>query len=157
MRVGRRRERRALFTAEIGNEPYRVHEMWFPWIGGRLAKPGQSRALVTTSAKAYPDIYAVLAESGTSTHSFGHHHLRRGESGIQQLPMMDLSNSGGGLSYIKYERRPSPHILVFENALYMRSEICLTWTWATGLFVEPGPDLDELRVWRRRPPGRLAH
>ena len=47
----------ALFTAEIRNEsPYRVHEMWFPWIGGRLARLGQSRDLITTSAKAYPDI-----------------------------------------------------------------------------------------------------
>ena len=129
----------ALFTAEIRNESsYRVHEMWFPWIGGRLAKPGQSRDLITTSKKLYPDIYAKLAEMGTSTHSFGHHHLRLGEVPIHQLPMMDLSNDGGGLSFIKYEQRPSPHILVFENALYVTREISLTWTWATGVFVEPG-------------------
>ena len=147
----------ALFTAEIRNESsYRVHEMWFPWIGGRLAKPGQSRDLITTSKKLYPDIYAKLAEMGTSTHSFGHHHLRLGEVPIHQLPMMDLSNDGGGLSFIKYEQRPSPHILVFENALYVTREISLTWTWATGVFVRAGGDLDQQRVWRGGPPGRLA-
>ncbi|MEW5979322.1 MAG: DUF6259 domain-containing protein [Acidobacteriota bacterium] len=129
----------ALFSAEIRNDSsHRVHEMWFPWIGGRLNHPGKSRDLVTTSRRLYRDIYAQLAESGAGTHSFGHHHLRRGEDGTHQLPMMDLSDGGGGLSYIKYEQRPSPHILVFENALYIRSEICLTWTWATGVFVAPG-------------------
>ena len=129
----------AMFTAEIRNEsPYRVHEMWFPWIGGRLAEPGQTHDLITTSKRSYRDIYAKLAEMGQSTHTFGHHHLRLGEDGIRQLPMMDLSHDGGGLSFIKYEQRPSPHIIVFENALYVRREISLTWTWATGVFVEPG-------------------
>jgi hypothetical protein len=52
--------------------------------------------------------------------------------------MMDLSDGTGGLSYIKYERQPSPHILVFENATYERDDISLTWSWATGVFIEPG-------------------
>jgi hypothetical protein len=129
----------ALFTAEIRNKsPYRVHEMWFPWLGGRRGTPGKSRNLVTTSKGAQRDIYGWLAGSGCSTHTFGHHHLRIGFSPDHLLPMMDISGAGGGLSYNKYEQRPSPHILTFENATYERDDICLTWAWATGVFVEPG-------------------
>ena len=129
----------AFFSASIRNEsPYRVMEMWFPWIGGRTCRPGRTSDVITTSKRTYPDIYARLSDGGKGTHSFGHHHMRLGEDPIHQLPMMDLSDHKGGLSYIKYERRPSPHILVFENALFTREEPCLTWTWATGAFVEPG-------------------
>jgi hypothetical protein len=129
----------AFFTAEIRNEsPYRVHELWFPWLGGRSGKPGKTRDVITTSKRIEPDIYARLFEAGALTHSFGHHHLRIAYEPLHLLPMMDLSAGGAGLSYIKYERRPSPHILVFENAIFTREEPCLTWTWATGVFVEPG-------------------
>ena len=123
----------ALFSAEIRNESaHRVLEMWFPWIGGRSGKPGRTRDLVTTSRRTYADIYAQLSERGKGTHSFGHHHLRMGEDPIHQLPMMDWSEDGGGLSYIKYEQRPSPHILVFENVLYTRAEPCIAWTGPRG-------------------------
>lgn len=129
----------ALFTAEIRNDsPHRVHELWFPWIGGRLGKPGKTRDIVTTSKRTACDIYAALAASGVSTHTFGHHHLRIADEPIHLLPMMDMSSADGGLSYIKYEQQPSPHIMVYENALYTREEISLTWSWATGVFCEPG-------------------
>ncbi|MBI4028652.1 MAG: hypothetical protein HY360_26980 [Verrucomicrobia bacterium] len=129
----------AIFSAEIRNEsPYRVHELWFPWLGGRLGKPGKTRDVITTSKTTERDIYARLFQAGASTHTFGHHHLRVAYDPTHLLPMMDWSGDGGGLSYIKYEQRPSPHILVFENALYTREEPCLTWAWATGVFVEPG-------------------
>ncbi len=129
----------ALFSAEIRNEsPYRVHELWFPWLGGRFNRPGKSRDVITTSRHTERDIYARMCEVGTSTHTFGHHHLRIFQEPTHLLPMMDMSDDVGGLSYIKYEKRPSPHILAFENALYTRDETCLTWSWATGVFVEPG-------------------
>jgi hypothetical protein len=129
----------SLFTAEIRNEsPYRVHEMWFPWIGGRTGRPGKMHDIVTTSKRRTDDIYARLADCGTITHTFGHHHFRTLEEPNHLLPMMDLSDGAGGISYIKYEQRPSPHFLVFENPLYTSEEPCLTWTWATGVFVEPG-------------------
>jgi hypothetical protein len=128
----------ALFTAEIRNEsPHRVHEMWFPWIGGRTGRPGKMHDVVTTSKRRTDDIHARLA-GGTITHTFGHHHCRGIEDPNHLLPMMDLSDGAGGISYIKYEKRPSPHILVFENPLYTCEEPCLTWTWATGVFVAPG-------------------
>lgn len=129
----------AFLSAEIRNEsPYCIHELWFPWIGGRLLQPGQSQDAVTTSRRPTRDVAQMLSESGVSTHSFGHHHLRIAEDPIHLLPMMDLTSGGSGLSYIKYEPRPSPHILVYENTLYTRQEICLTWSWATGVFIEPG-------------------
>ena len=132
-------EAEALFSAEIRNEsPYRVHEMWFPWIGGRRGKPGKTRDVITTSDRVEPDIYAKLFQSGVFTHTFGHHHLRLARGPVHLLPMMDLSDGAGGLSYLKYEQRPSPHVLVFENPLEEREDGCLTWTWATGVFVEPG-------------------
>ena len=129
----------ALFSAEIRNQsPYRVHELWFPWLGGRLGVPGKSHDTITTSKRIELDIFERLFQSGVSTHTFGHHHQRLALDPIHMLPMMDLSDETGGLSYIKYEQRPSPHILVFENPLYTREPICLTWSWVTGVFVEPG-------------------
>jgi len=128
----------AFFSAEIRNEsPYRVHEFWFPWLGGRRGAPGGGDR-VTTSKFNQQDIYASLYKIGASTHTFGHHHQRIGEDPMHQLPMMDISDADGGLSYIKYEQRPSPQILVWENATYVRDDISLTWSWATGVFIEPG-------------------
>jgi hypothetical protein len=127
----------ALFSATIRNEsPYRVHELWFPWLGGRRGKPGSLQA--TSSKYLQRDIYRQMAEKGQSTHTFGHHHLRLDEHPIHMLPLLDLSDADGGLSYLKYEQRPSPHVLVFENATYARDDLSLTWSWATGVFVEPG-------------------
>ena len=129
----------AFFSAEIRNaSPYRVHELWFPWLGGRRGTPGKSRDVITTSTHAERDIYGRLLDAGKSTHTFGHHHLRMSYGPTHLLPMMDMSDVAGGLSYIKYEQRPSPHILVFENPLFEREDACMTWSWATGVFVEPG-------------------
>jgi hypothetical protein len=127
----------ALFTAEIRNKsPYRVHELWFPWLGGRRGQPGSLHT--TCSHVLRQDIYRRLADSGISTHTFGHHHLRVGDIREQKLPLLDLSDAEGGISYIKYEQRPSPHGLVYESATYEREDLVLTWSWATGVFVEPG-------------------
>jgi len=129
----------ALFSAEIRNEsPHRVHELWFPWLGGRLDAPGKTRDVITTSRGTERDIYKRLFDAGALTHTFGHHHLRLAYEPTHLLPMMDLSDDTGGLSYNKYEKRPSPHVLVFENALYTREQTCLTWAWATGAFVDAG-------------------
>jgi hypothetical protein len=129
----------AFFSAEIRNaSPQRVQEMWFPWLGGRQGTAGASRDVITTSRQTEHDIYGRLFRSGSSTHTFGHHHLRLTQDPTHLLPMMDLSTESGGLSYNKYERRPSPHILVFENPLCERADACLTWAWVTGVFVEPG-------------------
>lgn len=129
----------ALFSAHIRNEsPYPVHEMWFPWIGGRRETPGKTRDVITTSAHRDADVYGRLRQAGQSTHTFGSHQSRLSVGPIHLLPLMDLSDEAGGLSYVKYEQRPSPHILVFENPLYECDRPCLTWSWATGVFVEPG-------------------
>ena len=94
-----------------------------PWLGGRPASPGKPATSITTSKRIERDIYEPgCRQSGVSTHTFGHHHLRLAYDPIHLLPMMDLSDEAGGLSYIKYEQRPSPHILVFENPLYTREE-----------------------------------
>lgn len=127
----------ALFSAEIRNaSPHRVHELWFPWLGGRRGKPGSLRA--TCSQYLQSDICRRLADSGVSTHTFGHHHLRIGDQPVHKLPMLDLSDAGGGISYIKYEQCPSPHVLVYESPTYEREDLVLTWSWVTGVFVEPG-------------------
>jgi len=129
----------AFFSAEIRNaSPHRVHEMWFPWLGGRRGTPGASQDVITTSRHTERDIYARLASAGKSTHTFGHHHLRVAQDPTHLLPMMDLSSGREGVSYTKYEQRPSPHILVFENPLYECDDVCLAWSWVTGVFVEPG-------------------
>lgn len=129
----------AVFQAEIRNaSPFRVHELWFPWLGGRKGKPGQRRETITTSQRVFHDIYAQFFEQGASTHTFGHHHLRLGLPTTHLLPMLDLSEADGGLSYNKYESRPSPQLLVFDNATYEREDLCLTWSWAANCFVEPG-------------------
>lgn len=129
----------AFFSLTIHNaSSYRVNEMWFPWIGGRAGVPGKTKDRVTTSKRMDYDVFARFARGREETHTFGHHLQRWGDDGISQLPMMDLSNPAGGLSYIKYEQRPSPHNLVFENMLQPVDGYCLTWAWATGCFVEPG-------------------
>jgi hypothetical protein len=130
----------AFFSLEIRNQGrHRVHEAWFPWIGGRRGRPGRTRDTVTTSKRPAVDIFARMARSAHITHSFGHHHLRWADDPISMLPMMDISDDVGGLSYIKYEQRPSPHVIVFENMDYEGlDEVCLGWSWATGCFVEPG-------------------
>ncbi|MBM3493466.1 MAG: hypothetical protein FJX72_03965, partial [Armatimonadetes bacterium] len=127
----------ALFSAEIRNEsPHRVHEMWFPWLGGRRQAPGRSNGTITTSQAVEPDIFARLQEAGRSPHAFGHHQHR--VTSAYLLPLMDYSFDDGGLSYNKYEPRPSPHVLVFENPNNRRDDMCLTWAWATYVFAEPG-------------------
>jgi hypothetical protein len=129
----------ALFSAEIrNNSPYRVNELWFPWLGGRSGQPGKARDVITTSACTERDVYARLFQAGASTHTFGHHHLRVSHGPTHMLPLMDLSHDSGGLSFLKYEQRPSPHVLVLENPLFTRAESCLTWAWSTNVFVEPG-------------------
>jgi hypothetical protein len=131
----------AFFTAEIRNQsPHRVHELWFPWLGGRHGRPGEIRDVFTTSERTGGgyNMHERLFLAGALPHTFGHHHHRLTYDPVQLLPMMDLSNPGGGLSYIKYEQRPSPQILVLENALFTREEPCVTWAWATGVFAEPG-------------------
>lgn len=129
----------AFFSATIRNESVlRVHEMWFPWLGGHRNARGKSPSLATTSKRAGLDIHSAIREAGKSTHTFGHHHMRIGMDPVHLLPMMDLSNKEGGLSYNKYEQRPSPQVLVFENPLQERRDACLTWAWATGVFAEPG-------------------
>lgn len=127
----------AFFSAEIRNEgPNRVLELWFPWIGGRSGKPGRQQDTITTSQMAEKDIYGRVFDSARSPHAFGHHQHRVAFAYL--LPMMDMSSTGGGLSYNQYEKRPSPHTLVFENPLVSRDAICLTWAWSTYVFAEPG-------------------
>jgi hypothetical protein len=127
----------ALFTAEIRNMgPYRVNEMWFPWLGGRRGSPGRLQDTITTSQASEKDIYGRLYQSARSPHAFGHHQHR--VSYAFPLPMMDLSTAGGGLSYNKYEPNPSPHVLVFENPQVERDDLCMTWSWVTYVFAEPG-------------------
>lgn len=129
----------AVFTAHIRNEsPLHVHEMWFPWLGGRREPTGEARDVITTSVHRDGDVYGRLRQTGQSTHTFGSHQRRLSVGPIHLLPMMDLSDEAGGLSYLKYEQRPSPHVLVFENAVHECDRPCLTWSWATGVFIEPG-------------------
>jgi hypothetical protein len=133
----------AFFSAHIRNDsPHRVHELWFPWLGGRTDQPGATRDVLTTSKNTERDIYARLYNAGVLTHTFGHHPMRLSSDSIHMLPMMDLSDDAGGLSYIKYERRPSPTVLVYENPLYERANPCLTWSWATLVFAERGQAWD---------------
>ncbi len=127
----------AFFSAEIRNQsPHRVHEIWFPWLGGRRGVPGRSDGSITTGHTVEADIYGRLYEAGRSPHAFSHHQHRIASACM--LPMMDYGVDGGGLSYNKYEQRPSPHVLVFENPNTCRDDLCLTWAWATHVFAEPG-------------------
>lgn len=63
----------AFFSAEIRNEsPHRVDEMWFPWLGGRLGKPGKTRDVITNSDHTNRDIYACMFNAGAAMPNFGH-------------------------------------------------------------------------------------
>ena len=128
----------AFFTLEIRNEsPHRIHEMWFPWIGGRRCN-ADSKDILTTSKRRGYNPYEKLKSGAEDTHTFGRHTRRRGDDGMCVLPMADLSDARGGISYIKYENRPSPHIFVMEDVSGGCDYLALTMSWATGVFVEPG-------------------
>ena len=128
----------AFFSIAMNNRsPYRVHEMWFPWIGGRRCAADTKDIVTTTKGRGY-NPYQSMKRGAEETHTFGRHTRRRGGDGMCRLPMADLSDGQGGISYIKYEKRPSPHIFVLEDVSDGCEESALTMAWATGVFVEPG-------------------
>ena len=119
------------------------------------ARPDTKDIVTTTKRRGY-NPYPVMSDGAEDTHTFGRHTRRRSDDGMCVLPMADLSDGQGGISYIKYEKRPSPHIFVLDDVSGGSEEFTLTMTWATGVFVEPGATWTSLRVRRGRPSGRLA-
>jgi len=125
----------AFFTLEMRNDgPDTVQEVWFPWVGGHTMKSRNDQEKVTTSrnwpkSSSFPNI---------KTHTFGRHHQRTGSDGIMLLPMMDISDAIGGLSYIRYENKPNYNDLVFENESSDYVTMCMTWAWASRPFLKTG-------------------
>ncbi len=110
-----------------------VQEIWFPWVGGHHLKVDDKREKVMVGgnlpnfSSSFPTIHA---------HTFGRHHQRLGF--CPSLPMMDISNAQGGLSYIRYENKISYNALVFENQSNDYVNLCLSWAWASRPFLKTG-------------------
>lgn len=124
----------AIFTLQLRNDgPDMVQEAWFPWIGGHHLKAGEQREKFTTSthlpnfSRAFPTIRA---------HAFGRHHQRVGFEAW--LPMLDVSDARGGLSYIRYENKTSYNALVFENESADYTNLCMSWAWVSLPFLKTG-------------------
>ena len=132
----------AIFKLHIDNKSnYMIYEVWFPYIGGRYTKWEEGKDIITTSLD-QRNIYKELYDKARSTHTFGNHHNRINIGPEFMLPIMDMSDGKEGLSYIKYQKEPSPCILMFENPLYTRDKICLTWSWCSQIFQEPKTAFD---------------
>jgi len=125
----------AIFTLELRNDgPDTVQEVWFPWVGGYPAKKEGMQAKVTTNQ--FSGSPANFFHN--STHTFGRHVQRLGFANYNLLPMMDLSDVQGGLSYIRYENKPDYNALVFENEANDFVNLCVTWAWASRPFFKKG-------------------
>jgi len=128
----------AIFTLELHNDgPDMVQEVWFPWVGGYQAKKEGMQAKVTMSTQGRSGNPVNFFPTGwADTHTFGCHHQRVGFENLFLLPMMDLSDARGGLSYIRYENKPDYNALVFENESNDFVNLCLTWAWASRPFLK---------------------
>ena len=126
----------AIFTLELRNDgPDMVQEVWFPWVGGHHMDSGDKEKV--TASNFLPSDLAGLFPT-THAHTFGRHHQRLGIHNTQLLPMMDISDTRGGLSYIRYENKPGYNNLVFENESSDYVNACITWAWASRPFLKTG-------------------
>ena len=129
----------AFFAAEIENRgAYPIVEAWFPFIAGRSGPKDGGEDVFTTSHGFEHALYAKFDHGTLDTHAFGQHLQRIGVTSGQLLPMMDLSTPRGGLSYIKYEKKPRPTDFVYENLSGNSSHAELGWAWVTTLLLQPG-------------------
>ncbi len=132
----------AIFDLHIDNKsPYMIYEIWFPYIGGRYYSYTETKDTITTSLN-QRNIYKELYDKSRSTHTFGNHHGRINIGPEFMLPIMDMSDDKEGLSFCKYQKEPQPTILMFENSLYTRDKICLTWAWCNQVFVPSDSHFD---------------
>ena len=128
----------AFFTLEIENKgAHPIVEAWFPFIGGRAGATGAGDEF-TTSYGTQTDIYERFNNSTFDTHAFGQHLQRIGVRAAQLLPMLDLTTSNGGLSYIMYEKRPRPTDFVYENLLGDPRNVTLGWAWVSTVLLDAG-------------------
>jgi len=129
----------AYFSFEIENgSDYPLVEAWFPYIAGRAGRSGESEDVFTTSSGRQRNIYGRFDRGMFNTHAFGRHLQRIGLSSSGLLPMMDLTTSTGGLSYIKYEERARPTDFVYINLSEDTETVRLGWAWVTTILLDPG-------------------
>jgi hypothetical protein len=129
----------AIFSVEVNNggtSP--IDELWFPYVAGRSQGRDTGEDVYTTSHGIEKNLYGRFYHGVVDTHAFGEHEQRIGMTSLELLPMMDLSNASGGLSYIKYESKPRPTNFVYENLDWNPSHVELGWTWSTPIMLQPG-------------------
>ncbi|MFH1476265.1 MAG: DUF6259 domain-containing protein [Verrucomicrobiota bacterium] len=126
----------AIFTLELRNDgPATVQEVWFPWVGGHHMKFGDKRETITTSWNSAN--FSTMFPT-KRTHTFSRSHQKMGFADQKLLPMMDLSDQDGGVSYIRYDDKPCYKNLVFTNESNDYLNTCMTWAWASRPFLKTG-------------------
>ncbi len=129
----------AFFSIEVDNRGASpIEELWFPFVAGRSGDRSAGEDVFTTSHGIERDLYHAFRHGTFDTHSFGQHLQRIGLTAGHMLPMMDLSTPRGGLSYIKYEKRPRPTNFVYENLTYDPDHVELGWAWSTPVMIQAG-------------------
>jgi hypothetical protein len=126
----------AFFSIEVANHGSSpLEELWFPFVAGRSGGGGD---VFTTSHGTERDLYHSFRHGTFDTHAFGEHLQRIGLTAGHMLPMMDVSNPQGGLSYIKYEQKPRPTDFAYENLTCDPEHVELGWAWATPIMLQAG-------------------
>jgi len=143
-------EQEARFTAELTNNGSdRLHEFWFPWAGGwtGLAGPESDCGLCgCTRVDLRPRERETFAYN-----LMGSHRRTLYEYPLMQLPFLDISGGGRGLSYICYQERPYLGGIVIANLDPEPDGQLLSFAWVHFPFTKPG------QTWSSPPVGISVH
>ena len=141
----------AIFTLEIANNsPDRLHEIRFPWVGGWTGLAGRGKDQCLCGALPVP-IYPNSPE--IFHYNLGSAHRRQFivYTCAMQLPFMDISGGGRGLSYICYQQRANLGGMVLHNLDPEPDGLCLSFAWVHFPFTRPG------ETWQSPPIGIGVH
>jgi len=125
----------AIFTLEINNRSAeRLQEIRFPWIGAGLGVEGKTDRFLLGCGE-WPGLYPDKAEE-FAFNLWDHH--RRQCTVTNNMPFLDISAKGRGLSYISYHKAPVVQQIVCENLEQEPGGASLSFSWVHFPFTRPG-------------------
>lgn len=143
----------ARFTLAVRNGgPHVIQEVWFPRVGGwcGYGARGTDRFLAGLNARASdPFTFRNLSGSGYTLAKV-HRRTFMNFPGMV-APMLDVSGSGRGLSYIHYPAAPRVGGIVLEDLNVEGGDVRPAWSWVHVPFIQPGAS------WTSDPVGIAPH
>lgn len=139
----------ARFTVEIDNaSPFMVHEVWFPRVGG-----WRTAGEMTLGCMAKIDPFKIRYGWAGGGFTLCEYHRRRYYDLVptMELPMVDISGEGFGLSNILYAERTQSVGFLVQDLNEHPGDSRPAWAWVHKPFVAPG------EKWSSAPVGLAPH